>query len=83
VSEQVDVARTKDETATQLKGIATKSMLSMPGLPSSGSGDGIRATEEVKERRVPQGRSAVGLAIFIDQDRKVDAALVAKSAGVL
>ena len=82
MGEAVDVARAEDKGAAQLKGIAAEFVLMVAGGLGAVAAFEIVAPEEVEEVGFAEIGEFVGLAVGVDEERKVDAGLLLKEAGV-
>ena len=83
MGEAVDISRCEDKAATQLKGIGPKFVLMVAGRAGA-----IATLEIVAPKHVKQiGRTQVGddisLAVFVDQQGKLDARFSAENAGIV
>jgi hypothetical protein len=83
MSEAIDVPRFKDETSAQLKGIFAEFVLPMSTGLGPFAGCRIVLAQEVKDSGLPQARSLVDFFLFVDQQRELDAGVVAKLARVV
>lgn len=83
VGELIDVSWREDEAAAKLKGIRAKFVLMMTGRASALAAFEIVTASEVKQIRGGQVGDGVCLALFIDQQRKIDARFFAENAGVV
>jgi len=80
--ETIHIARTKDKTSAQLKGIFPQFVLRVPAGLGAGTRTGIVLAKNVEQVRVLQLQRFIGLAFFIYQERKADARLFAECSGI-
>ncbi len=83
MGEAIDVAGAEDETAAKLEGIAAEFMLVMAGGAGAFAALEIVAADEVKEIGDPEVGDFVGLAILVDEQRKIDCGFLLEDAGVV
>ena len=83
VGEAIDTSRREDEAAAKLKGIRSKFVLLMTGRTSALAAFEIIAASEVQQIGGRQVGDGVCLALFVDQEGKIDARLFAENAGVM
>jgi hypothetical protein len=79
----IHVARRKDETAAELKGILPQLMLFVPARARPVASAFVVATPHVEQVRAPQAGGLVSLALLVDQQGKRDAGLFPKQARVV
>jgi hypothetical protein len=83
VREAVDVAGAEDEAPAELEGVGSEFVLAMPGCARPLAGGRIVPAEEVQQIRGTQFRHPVSFALLVDQERKGDARILAKRAGIM
>jgi len=83
VREAIDISRREDEAAAKLKRIRAKLVLPMAGRTRTLAAFEIVAASEVQQIRGGQVGDDVCLALFVDQQREIDARLLAENAGVV
>jgi hypothetical protein len=83
VGKAIDISRREDEAAAKLKGIRAKFVLLMAGRAGALAAFEIIATSEVQQIGGGQVSDRVSLALFVDQQRKIDARLLAENARVV
>jgi hypothetical protein len=82
VRKKVDVARTKNKTSAELKRIFPEFVLVMAGVMRSLSCFCIIAAQKMQEIGGLQLRCAIGLTLFVNEERKSDSSLLAKLPGI-
>ena len=83
MSEAIDVARSEDEGAAEVKRVAPKFVLLMTRGTSARAVFEIVETKNVQDVCGSKIGDAVGLALFVDEQREVDAGFLAENAGVV
>jgi hypothetical protein len=83
VRETVDVAGAENEAPAELEGIGSEFVLAMAGSARPLPGSRIVPAEEVQQIRGTQFRHPVNFALPVDQERKGDARILAKRAGIM
>ena len=83
VDEQIAIAGSEDEARSELKRILTQAVLAVSGTLGAGARCGVVAAEEMEQVRRFQFSGAISGAIGIDQQRKRDAGLLPKQAGIV
>jgi hypothetical protein len=83
VKEKVPVPGTKDKARAKLKRILPQPVLPMAGCLGPGSRHGVVAPQQVKHVCRFELRSLVGSLLFIEEQRKRDARLLSKQAGIV
>jgi hypothetical protein len=83
VGEAIDIPRPENEAAAQLKGIQPKFVLAMAGSSGEFAALEIIAAESVKHIGDAQVGDGVCLAVFIDEQGKVDSRLFLENAGIV
>ena len=82
MGEAVHVARSEDETATQLEGIPSEFVLGMAGGFCAAAGLGIVASQEMKQVRALELHGGIGFALLVNEEREGDAGFFAESTSV-
>lgn len=77
------IARAKDKTAAKLKGIPSKTMLSVPGSSCAFTGYCIVFAKDVQHRRAMQLGCIVGLSLLVNQKGEGNAGFLAKESSVV
>ena len=80
---QVHIARPKHKAAPKLKGIVSQLMLAVAGRTRTLARGLILAPEQVQQVGMAQTRGTIGLALFVDQERKRNASLLPKQARIV
>jgi len=83
VGETIDIPWAKDEAATQLKGIRPEFVLTVPGGASAVTALEIVAAKYVKHAGDAQIGEFVSLALFVDEQWKVDSRLFLEDSRVV
>ena len=83
MGEAIDIPWPKDEAAAKLKGIQPKFVLTMPGGASAITALEIVAAKYVKHIGDAQVSEFVGLALFIDEQGKVDSRFFSENARIV
>jgi hypothetical protein len=83
VGKAIDISWREDKAAAKLKGIRAKFVLLMTGRPRALAAFKIIGTSEVQQVGGGQIGDRVSLALFVDQQRKIDARFFAENAGVV
>ena len=83
MSEKIHISRSKHETAAQLERILAQPMLLVPAGARTVSRSGVIRSKDMQEVGAPQPGRPVRLPLFIDQQRKRDAGILAKDARVI
>jgi hypothetical protein len=83
VGKAIDISWREDEAATKLKGIRAKFVLLMASRARTFAALEIVSASEVQQIGRRQVGDRVGLALFVDQQRKIDARFFAEHAGVV
>ena len=83
VGEAIDISRREDEAAAKLEGIRAKFVLLMTGRPRALAALEIVAASEVQQIGGREISDGVGLALFVDQQRKIDARFFTENAGIV
>jgi hypothetical protein len=82
VDEEIFVSRRKHKAAAELQRIFAQAMLFVAGSLSASAGLHVVAAQQVEQGSVAQADSFVGLPLFVDQKRELDAGLLAEEPGV-
>jgi hypothetical protein len=82
VDEEIFVSRRKHKAAAKLQWIFAQAMLFVSGSLGASAGLHVVAAQQVEQGSVAQTNGFVRLALFVDQQRELDAGLLAKEAGV-
>jgi hypothetical protein len=83
MGEAIDTSRREDEAAAKLKGIRSKFVLLMTGRTSALAAFEIIAASEVQQIGGGQVSDGICLALFINQQGKIDARFFTENAGVV
>jgi hypothetical protein len=83
VREAIDIPRTEDETAAKLKWIQPQFVLTKAGSASAMAALEIIAAKKVQQIRVTQVGDGVRPAMFVDQQREVDAGFFLENARIV
>jgi hypothetical protein len=83
VGKAIDVRRAKDEAAAKLEGIQSGLMLTMAGGTGAFAAVKIIAAQNVKQVGDAQVGDGISLALFVDQQRKIDAGFFAENTGIV
>jgi hypothetical protein len=70
---KIDISRTEDETAAELKRVLPQSLLSVAGRPGAASCLRIIAAQQMQQIGFAQPGRAVSTALLVDQERELDA----------
>ncbi len=81
--EAIDVSGSEDEAPTKLEGVGSEFALAMTGSARPLPGGRIVPAKEVQQIRGTQFRHLVSFALLVDQERKGDARILAKRAGIV
>lgn len=82
VRKKIDVARTENKASPELKRIFPEFVLMMAGVLRSLSCFCIIAAQEMQEIGGLQLRCAIGLTLFVNEERKSDSSFLAKLPGI-
>jgi len=82
VREPIDIARPEDKTTAQLERISAEFVLRVSGRLGAGASLSIIASQQVKQVCVLELHGGIGLALFVNEQRKGDTRFVAKSARI-
>ena len=77
------MARSKDETAAKLEGVLPQFVLMVARAPRALAALGVIAAQKVQQVGGPEFGHLIGLALLVNQERKLDARFVAKRARIL
>jgi hypothetical protein len=80
---QVAIARSEDETASQLQGVLSQLVLAMATGASAFAGCSVIAPKKVEQRGAASPSNAIHFAFLIDKQRKRDAGLFPEELGVV
>jgi len=83
VGETIDISRSEDEAAAELEGILAEFVLLVAGGAGALAALKIVAAKKMKQIGGTQVGNGVRLALFINEQRKGDAGLLAEKAGVV
>jgi hypothetical protein len=83
VGEAIDISWREDEAAAKLEGIRAKFVLLMTGRPRALAALEIVAASEVQQIGGGEISDGVCLALFVDQQGKIDARFFAENVGVV
>jgi hypothetical protein len=83
VREQVDISGRENEAGAQLERIFAQLVLLMTSGAGAISGPCVFRFQKMQDIRLFQSGGFVGQAIFIDEQRKIDAGVFTKHAGVI
>jgi hypothetical protein len=83
VGEAIDISRREDKASAELKGIRAKFVLLMAGRAGALAAFEIIATSEVQQIGRRQVGDGVSLALFVDQQGKIDACFFAENARIV
>jgi len=78
VDEDVFVAGREDEAAAELQRVFAQAMLFVAGGLSAAAGLHVVPPQKMEQGSVPQFNRFVGFALFVDQEGKLDAGLLAE-----
>jgi hypothetical protein len=81
--EAVNVSRAENKTSAKLKRIFPQLMLAKSGSPRSFPRSHVVLAHQMQQIRFAKLRNSVGLARFVDQQRKRDAGVLAKNPRVI
>jgi hypothetical protein len=82
VDEDIFIAGREDKAAPELQRVFAQAMLFMAGGLRAAAGLHVVAAQKMEEGSVAQFNRFIGFAFFIDQQRELDAGLLAKELGV-
>jgi len=82
VNKAIDIPRSENKAAPELKRVLPQAMLAMSSGRGAFARRGIVLAQNVKYRSFVESNRAVGLAFFIDQQRKVNLGVLAEVPGV-
>jgi hypothetical protein len=83
VGEAIDIAGAEEERAAELEGIQSEFVLMMACGASTIAAFEIVAAKKVEEIGAAEIGDGVGLALFVDEQRKVDSSFFAEEARVV
>jgi hypothetical protein len=82
MDEEVLISRREDKAAAELQRVFAQTVLFVAGSLCAAARLHVVTAQQVKQGSVAQTHGFVGLALFVDQERELDAGLLAEEAGV-
>ena len=82
VDEKIFVSRRKDKAPAQLQRVFAQPMLLVPGSLRAFARLHVVAADKVEQGSMLEPHGFVGLALFVDQQRKLDAGFLAEKPGI-
>ncbi len=83
VGEAIDISGAEDEASAELEGIEAELVLTVAGGASAFAAFGIVAAKDVEQIAGAEVGDLVGLAAFVNQQRKLDSGFFLENAGVV
>ena len=83
VREAIDAAGAEDEAAAELEGVPSELVLAVAGGAGAFAAAKIIAAKNVKQVGGAEISNSVGLALFVDEQREIDAGFFPKNARVV